>query len=159
MATKDRRYLFRHGEMALVLLAVLRHKRMSGYELLAELERLLPGYRASPGSVYPALAALAEEGLLDAIDDDRHARRRVFTISSTGRRALEQRASALAAFEVRTGARISSLDTVESALDRFRVRVMEVAERLDPRSVADALDETANALEHAAREGGTRNHG
>jgi DNA-binding PadR family transcriptional regulator len=145
--------------MALVLLAVLRHKPMHGYELLAELERLLPGYRASPGSVYPALTALVEERLLDAIDDERHARRRSFKITSTGRRALQQRASALAAFEVRTGARVSNVEPIEAALDRFRVRVMRVAERLDSGLVADELDKAASVLERAAGEGSTRKHG
>src|SRR5688500_19542042 len=105
VAAGDRRYLFQHGEMALVLLALLRGQEMHGYDLLAELERLLPGYRASPGSVYPALAGLVEEGLLEAVTDDRHARRKSFRITATGRKALQQRAGLLAALEVRTGAR------------------------------------------------------
>src|SRR5580765_3349588 len=99
MAAGDRRNAFRHGEMALVLLAVLRNKRMHGYDLLGELERLLPGYRASPGSVYPALRALVDEDLVEAVDDDQDSRRRTFRITTTGRRALQERASALAAFE------------------------------------------------------------
>ena len=159
MAVGDRRNVFRHGEMALVLLALLRTRPMHGYELLSELERLLAGYRASPGSVYPALTALVEERLVDAIDDDRHARRRVFKITATGRRALQQRAPALAAFEVRTGVRLGHADSVETALDRFRVQVMEVAERLEPAIVAAELDRAASALERAARERSKKHHG
>jgi len=158
MGAGDRRNVFRHGEMALVVLAVLRRRPMHGYELLAEFERLLPGYRASPGSMYPALRALVDEGLVEEANDGRDARRRTFTITTAGRHALRRRAAALAAFEVRTGVRLSHADSVEASLERFHVRVMNVAERLDPDIVAGELDKTATALERTANKGGTK-HG
>jgi DNA-binding PadR family transcriptional regulator len=154
---EQRRYRFQHGEMALVLLALLRRRSMHGYDLLAELERVVPGYRASPGSVYPALAALVEEGLLDAAAGD--GRRRTFAITRAGRTALDRRAAALAAFEVRSGARLSTVPDVEGALDRLRVRVLEVAERVDVEVIAAELDRVGDEIERIARQGGERSHG
>ena len=155
----ERRNVFQHGEMALVLLALLRDRPMHGYELRSELERVLPGYRASPGAVYPALAALVEERLLEATHDSRHERRRSFKLTAAGRSALERRRSALAAFEVRTGSRLSNGSVVEAALDRFRVRVLGVAERLDADLVVEELDRAATRVELAASERGGRKHG
>lgn len=143
----------------MVLLALLRERPMHGYELRSELERVLPGYRPSPGAVYPALAALVAEGLLQATDDDEHVRRRSFEITAAGRAALERRRSALAAFEVRTGARLSNGSVVDAALDHFRVRVMRVVERLDAALVVEEMQQTAARLEAAANERGGRRHG
>jgi DNA-binding PadR family transcriptional regulator len=145
--------------MALVLLALLRDRPMHGYELRSELERVLPGYRPSPGAVYPALAGLVEEGLLQAIQDAEHARRRAFKITAAGRAALQRRRSALAAFEVRTGGRLSNGSVVDAALDPFRVRVMDVAERVDADLVVEELHKAAARLEAAASPRGGRQHG
>jgi DNA-binding PadR family transcriptional regulator len=160
VAAGDRRNYFQHGELALVLLALLRQRPMHGYDLLAELERVLPGYRASPGSVYPALAALVDEGLLEAVREraERQSRRTTFRLRRAGRTALEQRGHALAAFEVRTGARLSGSNSIDAAIDRFRSRVMAVAERLDPEAVTEELDKVAGALERVARKGGIGTH-
>ena len=66
---RSRRF-FRSGELHLVLLALLAARPQHGYELLAELDsRFGPRYRASPGSVYPALSALEAERLVDVRDD------------------------------------------------------------------------------------------
>lgn len=155
----DRRNVFQHGEMALVLLALLQDRPMHGYELRSELERVLPGYRPSPGAVYPALTGLVEEGLLQGIEDAEHARRRAFEITAAGRNALERRRSTLAAFEVRTGSRVSNGSVVDAALDRFRVRVMDVAERVDADLVVEELQQAAARLEAAANAHGGRKHG
>ena len=60
---RSRRF-FRSGELHLVLLALIGERPQHGYELMADLTaRFGPGYRASPGSIYPALTALEAEGL------------------------------------------------------------------------------------------------
>lgn len=142
--------------MALVLLALVCRRPMHGYELLAELERVVPGYSASPGSVYPALAALVDERLLDAAADRGQSRRRAFKITASGRAALDRRSSALAAFEVRTGARLSYDDTLDTVLDRLRARVMAIVPRPDPKVVDEELNKAADALERAAGTGGVQ---
>src|SRR3954453_7266415 len=58
----NRTQFFMPGELPLVILALLNVRPQGGYELLRELEqRYGPAYRPSPGSIYPALAALRAE--------------------------------------------------------------------------------------------------
>lgn len=150
MAGTQRRF-FQHGELALVLLALLRRRPMHGYELLGELDRLLDGYQPSPGSVYPALAALVSEGLVEALDQK--GRRQAYRLTRVGREALARRANAVAAFEVRTGVRLRGDESLASAVDRLRARVLAVAEHVDPDVAIDILDNAAEAIEHHGEKG------
>src|SRR5947209_17173109 len=96
---------FRHGELPLVLLALVRERPMHGYQMMAELTRLFaPAYRPSPGTVYPAIDALEAEGLIAGEDV---ASRTVYRLTDVGRGALEDRFEKLAEIELRTGARLS----------------------------------------------------
>ena len=152
MTGRSRRTFFQHGELALVVLALVGRRAMHGYELMNELGRLLrPTYEPSPGGVYPALAALVAEGLL--VDDTEHdGRRRRYRITASGRAALRTRRAALRGFEVRTGVRLGG-DDVREALDRFVARVTPIAEHLDPDAVEAILDRTATELEEARTHG------
>ena len=141
-----RRNFFLHGELALVVLTLVEGRPMHGYELMAELDRLLrPAYQPSPGSVYPALAALVAEGLLSAEDEGR---RRTYRITRRGRSVLAERRHVLRSFEVRTGVRLGA-DSARQALDRFNTRIAKVVERLDPDLLDVVLDRTAKELESA----------
>ena len=141
-----------------MLLALLRRRPMHGYELLGELERLLAaeGYQPSPGSVYPALAALVSEGLVEALDQQ--GRRQSYRLTRVGREALTRRANAVAAFEVRTGVRLRADESLAHAVDRLRARVLAVAEHVDPDVAIDILDAAAEAIEREShdREKGRR---
>ncbi len=90
---------FRHGELPLVLLAILAQRPMHGYELMSELSRLFStgGYRPSPGTVYPAVDALAAEGLLTG---HTHEGRTVYSASEEGEQALGSRIDVLAGVEL-----------------------------------------------------------
>lgn len=143
-----KRHFFRHGELHLVLLALLAERPQHGYDLLAELEARFAGrYSPSPGSVYPALASLADEGLIEAVED---AGRRVFTLTETGREALGVRRDLLASFEARTGVSVSVDGAVDAALSAFGRRVR--AAGAPPERVAAALDEAAVRIERLGRE-------
>ncbi|MER7708908.1 PadR family transcriptional regulator [Kitasatospora sp. NPDC097605] len=57
----------RRGDVRASLLALLRERPMHGYEMIAEIaERSGGAWRPSPGSVYPTLQLLEEEGLVTA---------------------------------------------------------------------------------------------
>jgi DNA-binding PadR family transcriptional regulator len=144
---------FRHGELPLVVLAVLAGQPMHPYELMAELSRLCPHYRPSPGSVYPAVDALASEGLL--VGDPRDGKT-VYRTTDDGDRALEARADMLAAFEVRTGVRLARGDSLETVLARFRARLIPLAGRVDSDAVAEVLDRAAAEIEQLGRVGRVR---
>jgi DNA-binding PadR family transcriptional regulator len=90
-----RNQFFAPGELPLVLLAILGAEPRHGYELMAELDRLFsPAYRSSAGSVYPAIAALDEGGLIAASPSGV---RKTYRLTPAGRSALAKRRSALAA--------------------------------------------------------------
>ena len=132
---------FKHGEMPLVLLALLAERPMNAYELMAELGRLLaPAYRPSPGSVYPAVDALEAEGLIRSLEETE---RTTYEPTPDGTEALEKRRPALAEFELRTGVRVTKRQSVEAALARFSAEVQGIAGNVDPDELDRLLNEAA----------------
>ena len=65
---------------------------MHGYEMICELESRTGGiWRPSPGSIYPTLQLLEDEGLIVAETDDGRKR---FTLSEAGREEARRAAEA-----------------------------------------------------------------
>ncbi len=123
---------------------------MHGYDLMGELNhRLGRRYKASPGSIYPAVQALESEGLIVASDDGD---RRTYALTTEGTEALAQRIEKLTALEERVGVRF--VEGVEAELARFTERVRAVAVRLDEEALIGELHETASKIEKLARQGG-----
>ena len=128
-----------------MLLALLAERPRHGYEIMAELKRLFgPRYRPSPGSVYPAIEALDAEGL---IDGQAHDGKTTYRVTLAGEQAIEARRDALAALEVRTGARFGDADSIEPLLDRFRARLVPLSGRVDPQAIAAVLQRAAADIE------------
>jgi DNA-binding PadR family transcriptional regulator len=143
------RRFFRHGELQLVLLALLSERPMHNYEVMSELARLFgPRYRPSPGSVYPAAEALEVEGLIQGKPE---AGRTVFRTSSAGANALAERADTLAALEVRTGTRVRRSESLEPLFARFKARLEPLSSRADVATVAEILDRAATEIESLDR--------
>jgi DNA-binding PadR family transcriptional regulator len=140
------RRFFRYGELHLVILVLLSERALHGYELMGELARLFgPEYRPSPGSVYPAVKALTEEGLLARERDDGKARYRA---TAQGAQAVEARRDELVALEERTGVRLDPAeDQLERSLTRFVSRVRALAGRVDPDRAARVIDRAAEQIE------------
>lgn len=139
------RRFFRHGELPLVLLALVSESPRHGYEIMHELTRLFgPRYRASPGSVYPAIEALQTEGLIEgrAAGD-----KTVYSITKLGRQALEDRAEMLAALELRVGVLLGEGDSLESQLTRFKARLAPLSGHIDPAAAAEVLEQAAIEIE------------
>ena len=77
----------RRGEVRTALLIALLDGPGHGYELIQLLETKTEGrWRPSPGSVYPSLQMLADEGLAPAADVDG---KRVYAITDEGRTVAE----------------------------------------------------------------------
>jgi DNA-binding PadR family transcriptional regulator len=80
----------RRGDVRLALLRLLAEEPRNGYQLMQAIEELSEGlWRPSPGSVYPTLAQLEDEGLVRSAEAE-GARR--FEITDAGRSHLERRA-------------------------------------------------------------------
>jgi DNA-binding PadR family transcriptional regulator len=75
------------------ILALLAEEPRHGYSIMTELADRSEGmWRPSPGSVYPVLQQLQDEGLVTSADAEG---RRVFTLTEEGRRYVEERAEEL----------------------------------------------------------------
>ncbi|MFC4856399.1 PadR family transcriptional regulator [Actinophytocola glycyrrhizae] len=77
----------RRGDIRTAILALLLERSMHGYEMIQEIkERSADLWRPSPGSVYPTLQLLADEGL---INDEGQGSRRLYALTEEGRTAAE----------------------------------------------------------------------
>jgi DNA-binding PadR family transcriptional regulator len=87
----------RRGDVRLALLRLLAEEPRNGYQLMQAIEERSEGlWRPSPGSVYPTLAQLEDEGLIRSVDAE-GARR--FEITDAGREQLESRTDEPAPWE------------------------------------------------------------
>lgn len=76
----------RRGDVQLVLLQLLSEKSMHGYEMIKALEEKSAGfYKPSPGSVYPTLQMLEDQGFIESAKNER---KKVFEITEEGRAHL-----------------------------------------------------------------------
>jgi DNA-binding PadR family transcriptional regulator len=100
--------------MKYVILKLLQEKPKHGYEVMKDLEDRMRGwYSPSPGTVYPTLQWLEDEGLVSANDVEG---KKVYEITDRGRRFLEEHR-----------------DLVEEIFDR----VAEAVERVAGGAMAD----------------------
>jgi DNA-binding PadR family transcriptional regulator len=78
----------RRGDVRLALLILLGEEPRNGYQLMQTIEERSDGrWRPSPGSVYPTLAQLEDEGLIRGVERDGA---RLFEITDAGREQLEK---------------------------------------------------------------------
>jgi DNA-binding PadR family transcriptional regulator len=76
------------GDMKYVILKLLREKPMHGYEVMKALEEQTHGcYKPSPGTVYPTLQWLEDEGLVRGEEVEG---KKVYAITDEGRAFLEE---------------------------------------------------------------------
>jgi DNA-binding PadR family transcriptional regulator len=79
----------RRGDIRTAALLLLAEEPRNGYTIMAEIEERSNGvWRPSPGSVYPALAQLEDEGLIRSEESDGRKR---FAITDAGREQIAAR--------------------------------------------------------------------
>jgi DNA-binding PadR family transcriptional regulator len=79
----------RRGDIRTAALLLLAEEPRNGYQIMQEVEERSDGvWRPSPGSVYPALAQLEDEGLIRTETDDG---RKLLQITDAGRKVLQER--------------------------------------------------------------------
>ncbi len=121
--------VFRHGELKLVLLALIAEQPRHGYELIRTIEEMFDGaYAPSPGAVYPTLTMLEEMGHARVETSEGNKKR--YRITAEGSAYLEDNRLA-----------------VEAAMTR-----MEQAAKMFSRMAAPmAIREAMHTLKHALR--------
>jgi DNA-binding PadR family transcriptional regulator len=89
--------VFRHGRLRLYLLKLLDESPRHGYEVIRLLQdRFMGVYSPSPGTIYPRLARLEEEGLVTHGESEG---RKVYRITEKGREELRNRSDDLTELE------------------------------------------------------------
>ncbi|WP_304451628.1 PadR family transcriptional regulator [Nocardiopsis sp. YSL2] len=85
--------IFGHGRLRLYLLKLLDESPRHGYEIISLLrDRFLGVYSPSPGTIYPRLARLEEEGLVTHTEEGG---RKVYSLTDKGRAELRERSGDL----------------------------------------------------------------
>src|SRR6476646_6527723 len=85
----------RRGDVRAAALLLLEEEPRNGYQLMQEIEERSGGvWRPSPGSIYPALAQLEDEGLVHSEERDG---RRSYGLTDAGRAYVEERRDDLVA--------------------------------------------------------------
>ena len=75
------------GDVRTAILALLREGPMHGYQIIHEIEERSGGaWKPSPGSVYPTLQLLADEGLVQVVESGD---RKTYALTDTGREAAD----------------------------------------------------------------------
>jgi DNA-binding PadR family transcriptional regulator len=82
----------RRGDVRAAILALLAEQPRHGYEIISEISERSGGFwRPSPGSVYPTLQLLADEGLVSSRDEGG---KKLFELTESGRTAAESQQEA-----------------------------------------------------------------
>ncbi|WP_042431168.1 helix-turn-helix transcriptional regulator [Streptacidiphilus anmyonensis] len=116
------RPVFAHGRLRLYLLKLLDEAPRHGYEVIRLLEERFHGlYAPSAGTVYPRLAKLEQEGL---VEHSMEGGRKVYRITAAGHAELEARAAELAELEAEIH------DSVSQLADQIREDVRDSAQDL-----------------------------
>jgi DNA-binding PadR family transcriptional regulator len=149
--------MFGRAQLRLVLLRLIADEPRHGYDLIKAMEERSGGhYSPSPGVIYPALALLADEGLIAEQQSDDQ--RRKFAITPAGEAALAEDAEEAARA-------IERLDALGAHAERHRAPSIEraamnlftaVGQRMRegddesgdlPHRIAEILDEAAQKIE------------
>jgi DNA-binding PadR family transcriptional regulator len=123
----------RRGDVRAAILALLAERPMHGYEVIRELgERTGGVWQPSPGSVYPTLQMLEDEGLVSVEEADGRKR---YTLTDQGRTEAERRSSDTTPWdEVTQGADPGTMD-LRRAVFQTLGAVRQVAENGTPEQI------------------------
>jgi len=130
--------VFGHGQLRLYLLSLLDEAPRHGYEIIRALEDRFNGmYTPSAGTIYPRLARLEEEGLVEREDSGRKA---VYRITEAGRAEVRARAEELRDLD----------DDLTASVQRLASQVREQV-RAASRDLRGELAAAAKAARAASR--------
>ena len=131
------------GDVREALLALLAERPMHGYQMISELTERSGGmWRPSPGSVYPVLSLLADEGLVRAEEADG---RRVYHLTEAGRAHVEARAGEPKPWETAAAAADDGMAALHTLAFGVGAAVVQVAQAGTEAQIAAAKTVLAEA--------------
>lgn len=150
--------LFEHGDLRFVILHLIAEKPRHGYEIIKAIEERVGGaYSPSPGTIYPALTLLEEQGYI-AVEPSEGSKK-LYAVTGEGKTYLDINRGAVDALLARmdhVGARhggdpapqvIRAVENLKTALHLRLTRGPLTEEQI--RVVAEALDRAAGEIERS----------
>ncbi|QUF08180.1 helix-turn-helix transcriptional regulator [Actinosynnema pretiosum subsp. pretiosum] len=137
----------RRGNVRAAVIALLAERPMHGYEMIQEIGQRTDGlWKPSPGSVYPTLQLLADEGLVVAAEEQ--GGKKLFQLTESGRTEAESAEG------------VPPWEQVTDGVDQGEARLREAAKQIgaammqmvhagtedQQRRAAELLDETRRKL-------------
>ncbi len=144
--------VFRHGRLRLYLLKLLDESPRHGYEVIRLLQdRFMGVYAPSPGTIYPRLARLEEEGLVTHDEADG---RKVYRITDKGRAELHARHGDLTELEEEITASVRDIarevtEDVRETVRTLREELTWAAREFHTRARQQAGDAAQSAADGA----------
>lgn len=138
------------GDIRAGILILLSEEQRNGYQIIQELERRSDGaWRPSPGSIYPALSQLEDEGLIEQVAATGESRR-MFRLTDEGRTYVESHREELTApWETVSSSVRNGIFELRDLLAQTAVAAMQVSRAGTDSQIAAAmslLDETRRGL-------------
>ena len=138
----------RRGDVRAGILALLREQPRNGYQIMQELEQRSGGlWRPSPGSVYPALQLLEDEGLVRV---EEQAGGRVFALTAKGQAYMAEHQDEVAEpWKAVGGPARDGFIGVMALVRQLAAAAMQVSHAGTPEQIAEAgkvLREARRAL-------------
>jgi DNA-binding PadR family transcriptional regulator len=136
-----KRKRFQHGEVRAAVLVLLDEQPMHGYQLIQEIEERSGGvWQPSPGSVYPVLQQLEDEGLIRI---EQSSGRKVAHLTEDGRTYVEDKRSELEAawnntVSVDVAERMREMRNFITLYDQIAVAGKQLAQVGTERQLAEA---------------------
>ena len=136
----------RRGDVRAALLVLLAEEPRNGYGLMQEIEARSNGaWRPSPGSVYPALSQLEDEGLVRA---EEASGRKLFALTDAGRTYVSEHADELGTpwEEVGASEAVGELRTLVFSVGAAVMQVVQAGTEAQAAEAAKVLEETRRSL-------------
>ncbi len=145
----------RRGDIRTAALLLLAEEPRNGYSIMQEIEERSDGvWRPSPGSVYPALSQLEDEGLIRSEEQDG---RKVFALTDAGRAHVGSRpADSPAPWDTLAGGVSSEVQELYGLMRQVGVAGLQLAQTASDTQIAEAkkvLTETRRAIYRILGEG------
>jgi DNA-binding PadR family transcriptional regulator len=139
-----RRARRRRGDVRMALLILLAEEPRNGYQLMQVIEERSDGrWRPSPGSVYPVLSQLEDEGLVRATESDGS---KLFELTDAGREHLAQAETKTPPWETDDdGPDVEAFKQVRRLIPEVARAAMQVTQSGSEEQIAQAVETLRNA--------------
>jgi DNA-binding PadR family transcriptional regulator len=134
----------RRGDVRAAVLLLLEQQPRNGYQLMEEIESRSEGaWRPSPGSIYPTLAQLEDEGLIAAQESGG---RRSFELTDEGRAHVEENRESLGSPWDEAGADLpGEVGDLRTLIAQVAMAAFQVVQSGDDKQIAEAKQVLADA--------------